>query len=210
MAVLASWTRALNRVNTSNVEDMKRVENMTPSLLRAGVRADGKLCQAYLVAGLKLMSYNYQSSTGEAVFPKVVDGIPCFQRKRGKSLKDDFDVKLGQIDINDCWELFECLLTQLLLTSKAIFVDGQDMLTATLRCIKKAKHIVLELTDAHIDKIDPDFNSHRWRHGATAVCHAFIVKHAVTGKIIIIYSCFQISSTIGGVSQYYLFCSFIL
>ena len=48
-----------------------------------------------------------------------------------------------------------------------------------------------------LDTIDPDFNSHRRRHGATAVCHAFIVKHAVTDKIIIIYSCFQISSTIG-------------
>ena len=211
MAVLASWTRALNRVNTSNVVDMKRVENMTPSqILRAGVRADGSLCQAYLVAGLMLTSYHHQSSTSEAVFPKVVDGIPCFQRKRGKSPKDDFNEKLGPIDINDCWELFECLLTQLLLTSKAIFVDGQDMLTATLRYIKEADHIVLELSDDHINKIDPEYDSHRRRHGATAVCHAFIIKHAVTGKIIIIYSCFQISSTIGGVSQYYLFCPFIL
>jgi hypothetical protein len=74
---------------------------MTPKqILRAGVRADGKLCQAYLVAGLKLMSYQDQSSTGNAVFIKVVDGIPCFRRKRGLEPKDDFDVKFGPIDIN--------------------------------------------------------------------------------------------------------------
>lgn len=211
ISVFSSWTRPLNRRNTSTLKYMKRVENMTPKqILRAGVRADGKLCQAYLVAGLTLMSYKVESSTGIAVWPKVVDGIPCFQRKRGLKPKDDFDEKLGRIDINDCWELSKCLITQLLLTSKAIFVDGQDMLEAILRCIKEADHIVLELTDAHIDTIDPDFNSHRRRHGATAVCHAFIVKHAVTDKIIIIYSCFQISSTIGGVSQYDLFCLFIL
>ena len=139
------------------LEDMKRVENMTPKqILRAGVRADGNLCQAYLVAGLMLTSYHHQSSTSEAVFPKVVDGIPCFQRKRGSSPKDDFNEKLGPIDINDCWELFKCLLTQLLLTSKAIFVDGQDMLTATLQYIKEADQIVLELSDDHINKIDPD------------------------------------------------------
>ena len=166
-------------INTSNVVDMKRVENMTPSqILRAGVRADGSLCQAYLVAGLMLTSYHHQSSTSEAVFPTVVDGIPCYQRKRGSSPKDDFNEKLGPIDINDCWELFECLLTKLLLTSKAIFVDGQDMLTATLRYIKEADHIVLELSDDHINKIDPEYDSHRRRHGATSVCHAFIIKLA--------------------------------
>jgi hypothetical protein len=211
ISVLESWTRPLNRINTSILEDMKRVEDMTPKqILRAGVRADGELCQAYLVAGLTLMSYKAKSSTGNPVFPKVVDGIPCFRRKRGLKPKDDFDEKLGRIDINDCWVLSKCLITQLLLTSKAIFVDGQDMLEAILRCIKEAKYIVLELTDEHIDMIDPDFNSHRRRHGATAVCHAFIVKHAVTEKIIIIYSCFQISTNIGGVSQYDLFCLFIL
>ena len=39
-------------------------------------------------------------------------------------------------------------MTQLLLQSKAIFVDRQDMLDATLLCIKEANHVVLELTDA--------------------------------------------------------------
>jgi hypothetical protein len=78
--VFSSWTRPGNRVNTSTLEDMKRVVNMTPKqILRAGVRDDGKLCQAYLVAGLTLMSYKVESSTGIAVWPKVVDGIPCFQ-----------------------------------------------------------------------------------------------------------------------------------
>jgi len=46
------------------------------------------------------MSYQDQSSTGNAVFIKVVDGIPCFRRKRGLEPKDDFDVKFGPIDIN--------------------------------------------------------------------------------------------------------------
>jgi hypothetical protein len=80
ISVFSSWTRPLNRRNTSTLKYMKRVENMTPKqILRAGVRADGKLCQAYLVAGLKLMSYKAKSSTGIAVWPKVVDGIPCFR-----------------------------------------------------------------------------------------------------------------------------------
>lgn len=138
---------------------------------------------------------SYQSSTNIDICPKVVDGIPCYQQKMG----DVFDEKYGRISIEDCWDLSQEPITSLLLQSKAIFVDRQDMLVAVLQCIKDANHTVFQLTDEHIDQINPEFDSHRRRHGAISVCHVFIIKHAGTGNIIIFYNCFQISSTIGGV-----------
>ena len=200
-ALIFSWTRASNRIMRESVEVMKPVETMSLNqVLRAGIREDSvvRLCQAYLVAGLVGTALRPPDTDH---MPLIVDLIPCYYRKKGSSSKDDFKIEYGRIDIKDCWELSSCVITYILDSYKKIFVDGQESLDAILRVIKQAKHIVLELTDTHINTIDPEYDSNRMRTGGTSVCHAFIIKHAVTGSIIVIYSSFQVSTTIGGVSE---------
>jgi len=199
VAYVSSWTRPSNDVMVNKVDEMKVIEMSRNQILRAGYRSDlpngqPRLCLSYLIAGIFASAFS-----NDITSPLIVDLVPGIDREKG-SFNEDFCEENGNVSIVPCMPLATERMKYILNHYSKIFTEGKDVWDGFLNCIHDERHIVKILDDEDINRLDVQYDSMRRRSGSTKMFRAILVQHRVTGKTIVLYNCWQVSSTIGGVS----------
>ena len=199
MAYVSSWTRPSNDIMVTNVDEMKDIEMSRNQILRAGYRSDisngqPRLCLSYLIAGMFASAFSNDKTS-----PLIVDLIPGIDREKG-SFNEDFCEGNGNVSIVPCMPLAKERMKYILDHYSKIFTEGKDVWDGFLGCIREERHIVKILDDADMNMLDAEYDSMRMRSGSTKMFRAILVQHQVTDKTIVLCNCWQVSSTIGGVS----------
>jgi hypothetical protein len=199
VAYVSSWTRPSNDVMVNKVDEMKVIEMSRNQILRAGYRSDlpngqPRLCLSYLIAGMFASAFSNDKTA-----PLIVDLVPGIHREKG-SYNEDFCEENGNVSIVPCMPLAKERMKYILDHYSKIFTEGKDVWDGFLDCIRDERHIVKILDDEDINRLDVQYDSMRRRSGSTIMFRAILVQHRDTGQPFVLYNCWQVSSTIGGVS----------
>jgi hypothetical protein len=183
----------------TNVDEMKVIKMSRNQILRAGYRSDlpngqPRLCLSYLIAGMFASAFSFDKTA-----PLIVDLIPGIDREKG-SFTEDFCEENGSVSIIPCMPLAKERMKYILDHYSKIFTEGKDVWDGFLNCIRDERHIVKILDDEDINRLDLQYDSMRRRSGSTKMFRAILVQHRVTDKTVALCNCWQVSSTIGGVS----------
>jgi hypothetical protein len=130
--------------------------------------------------------------------PLVVDLAPGVPRAQGGNT-DDFDPELGSVDIDN--DISNHIIERILKLYRYIFLDGIAVLQTFLNVIaEQGDWLVVILTEADMNRIDPKYDSTRDSHGGHHVIHFFLLKNKNSGVIKYVASTRQMASAIGSVS----------
>jgi hypothetical protein len=124
--------------------------------------------------------------------PLILHRVPTHTQK-------EFDKKSGSACINASnTDVAELILEHVLPTCKVALIEGWDNVNLTKKVICKLRLVSMFLSDAMISGVIDDYHSPRARCDMEDSLPFILVFSRETKKYTIIFTCIQISSTIGG------------
>ena len=209
IAILNTWVRIGNEHVTFDPNNMRPIANLARSqvldmhpianlarsqVLAAGFREydEDKTRVSLSLAYNGLMAMVYLDIYKPSPPPLILDRVHAHNQK-------EFDKKSGSARINASnTDVAELILEHVLPTCKVAWIEGWDNVNLTKKVICKLRLVSMFLSDAMISGVIDDYHSPRARCDMEDSLPFILVFSRETKKYTIIFTCIQISSTIGG------------
>ncbi len=194
VAVLDTYPPSDNTYVVENEHEVQSVKDMQKCFaLRAGIKNDTgspRLCTSMAMSGLIAAG---SSENKFSPSPLIFDVIPCHSEEKFDT-KTSIPAKINRENIH----IAKHIIRHCLESCKSVWISGADLQKTLFAVVQEMGLIMMYLSDAKINEIAKDYSQPRARYDFEEHYPVVLLHNKKTKHTTVVFTCFQIGSTIAG------------
>ena len=194
VAVLDTYPPSDNTYVVENEHEVQSVKDMQKCFaLRAGIKNDTgspRLCTSMAMSGLIAAGLSENKFSPS---PLIFDVIPCHSEEKFDT-KTSIPAKINRENIH----IAKHIIRHCLESCKSVWISGADLQKTLFAVVQEMGLIMMYLSDAKINEIAKDYSQPRARYDFEEHYPVVLLHNKKTKHTTVVFTCFQIGSTIAG------------